>query len=178
MIHNILKSIEKIESNIHIIKKITQNKKQSIRCIKSNKMRLKKSTHFKPENYQLILIFILLLSLLIKLVLVLNIQGFQQADPGEYMDMAYQIVHENDLHSMDMRSWFLSIFLSIPIYLAKLFGINKGDFLVSLVRIIPVIFGLSSTYLIYLIGKKIGNISIGIVAAFLLSVTGIIYFLF
>ena len=126
---------------------------------------------FKTHKYQLILILFFALS--IKLVLLFNIHAFQQGDPVEYMDMAYKIAHGHELISWDIRSWFFPLILSIPVFVAKLFGVLKGDFLVSSVRLVPLIFSLFSIYLVYLIGKKLKNPFVGLMAAFLLSVNWI-----
>lgn len=117
-----------------------------------------------------ILGLIILLSILFKqFLLFTQVKGFLQGDPYEYASMAYRVIFNNSWESWDIRSWFYSFFLMIPLIILKWFDVFPGPLFMRLTIEVQIIFSTFCLLLVYLIGKKINSTFTGLIAAFFLS---------
>lgn len=107
---------------------------------------------------------ILILTLLIILFFISSQRQFLVFDSIENLFISYTLTY-GYVNSYNPRSVIYPLLLSPLILLLRVFGIIKGLFFVTLMRIIPISFSLLSVYTLYLIGKKWYNASVGILAS-------------
>jgi len=112
---------------------------------------------------------VLIIAFAIKVKTLSQTYGFYQGDPFEYVYMANKLVEGFSSPPPGFRSWFYPFFLAPPIIILKLFNIDDAGVLIKSMELVPVIFSLGSIYLTFLIGRRVKNEFVGLVAALLLS---------
>lgn len=113
----------------------------------------------------MLFILIIILALLLRFHLIAKIKGFFQGDPVEYSNMAIHIAHRKHLETWSIRSYFYPLILSLPLFFFK----GEGDALVFLLRTYQVFLSLIVILTCFILGEKVENKNVGLVASFFLG---------
>ena len=157
--------------------------KKLIGCI-HEKINMKKTRKNKQKNdlmvlnrrlnFKLVLFLSIIVALLLKILLLSRTYGYFISDEAEYSEMSYRIAHGLSLENYDKRNFLFSSILSPPLILLGWFGVLKGNLLLQTLKLINLLFSVGCIYLTYLIGKKIFDKKVGLIASVLMAFSSII----
>lgn len=115
------------------------------------------------------LLLILAGALVMQLVTLSRVDGYQLADSVEYMDRANMVVNGEAFDPRTPRPFTFSALLSPFFLVAKLFAFERFDSVVALVRGLQILVGLGTIVVVARIGSRLGGRNLGLVAALFMA---------
>ena len=116
------------------------------------------------------IVALLLGALVLRLALWARAYGFEQGDPVEYVNIAYKIAFGIGIPWWDLRPLLLPLVYVPVLYLAQLWPDPSGEAMVRALRLVGVLFSLGSVWLVYLLGRHLGGVPVGLASALLVAV--------
>ncbi len=114
--------------------------------------------------------WLLLGGLALRLVLWARAYGFEQGDPVEYVNIAYKIAFGIGIPWWDLRPLLLPLLYVPVLYVAQLWPDPSGEAMVRALRLVGVMFGFGSAWLVHLLGRRLGGEGVGLIGALLVTV--------
>lgn len=115
------------------------------------------------------LLLILAGALVMQLVTLSRVDGYQLADSVEYMDRANMVVNGEPFDPRTPRPFTFSALLSPFFLVAKIFAFERFDSVVALVRVAQIAIGLCTIVIVARIGSRLGGRNLGLVAALFMA---------
>jgi 4-amino-4-deoxy-L-arabinose transferase-like glycosyltransferase len=130
---------------------------------------MKKEKFYLKCTGRLLLIITILTGVVLRTWACLRAFGiWWKGDEAEYVNMAWLMVHGYGWPSLDLRSPFYPIFLTIPIKMAYLFGLH-GESVMLTCRLFNMLFSIILLFAVYAFAKKMYSEKVAKIATLLMS---------
>ncbi|MFH0861294.1 MAG: glycosyltransferase family 39 protein [Candidatus Altiarchaeota archaeon] len=111
---------------------------------------------------QLIIVF----SLLLRVILAFHTRGIARGDEHEYLSMANQLTGGRIDYLLGFRSYAYPLIVAVPFALSKILGVISPDMIITAARLLNVVASTFLVYITYLLGRRLYDENVGLLAAF------------
>lgn len=123
----------------------------------------------KKIKFPLLLLLIILASTFLRVYMASQAKGIYRGDEHEYLGLANEMVFGNVAYKQTFRPYSFSLLIAVPFMVARLLNVENPDTIILFARLLNVCFSVLLTYVVFLTGKKLFELRVGLIAAFLVG---------